>query len=283
MGQRSGRKGSTTLEKGGGLPTTDAALPILPLPLPPELLSVAPADLFPGVRVGPPVFKPCRHAWHGGRSCLVAHVADLPRAFAAACRMYAPIHMVPLVLFRAGTLWKAPLTSLRKAVRAVYQSAAFLTVYVFCVRAGACLARHIVGPHLAWWQFAGIAPFAALGLAFESPKRNSELTLYTLMRGLDVVWQLLEREWWVARLAHGEVALFAASMALLLALPRSDFKSTYRSVLNFMFGTHKDARSLVAELPPGAERVHDTPTLLALAAPPTAELSALHLPSAAMH
>jgi hypothetical protein len=112
-----------------------------------------------------------------------------------------------------------------------------------------------------------MGPAAALGLFFESPKRNSELMLYCAIRGLDVVWQLLERDGWVMRLPHGDVALFCASMAVLLSTPRSDFKPTYRTVVNFLFGTNKDARALV-QAPPAELLDMDTPELQAQAADP---------------
>lgn len=46
---------------------------------------------------------------------------------------------------------------------------------------------------------------AGLGLFFEQRKRRSELMLYCAPRGLQIVWQLLERKQYIKYIRHGEV------------------------------------------------------------------------------
>lgn len=279
--QRTAHVPSASALMGGAPATQQVAVLDVGVEIPPALKQVSPADLFPGVRVGPPFYRSCQHSWHGGRSCLVDHMADIPRAMKDSARMYAPIHLVPLLLFRWRQVCQAPVAALRRTAGAIFRSSAFLTTYLECVRAGTCALRQMTG-HDHWSHSIILGPAAALGLYFESPKRNSELMLYCAIRGLDVVWQLLERSGWVCRVPHGDVALFSLSMAVLLSTPRSDFKPTYRTVLNFVFGTNKDAKSLV-QAPPAELLDMDTPQLAAQPTPPsTSWMPPLHemLPTA---
>lgn len=220
--------------------SSSSSLP--PLPTEEELLrreavlrQCPPRSVLPGVRAGPPFWRTCQEAYHPGRSCAVYHTSELPALAAQCVRLYAPVHLVPLLLFRWKAFVKEPLVSARRAALAIGRSVAFLTGYVTIVKAGLCLQR-VERRRDAWWQAALVGTLAGLSLRFEAPKRASELMLYCLPKGIDVAFQLLERRGLVQRVPYGNALMFAAAMAIVLALDRSDFRPTYAGLLDMLFG-----------------------------------------------
>jgi hypothetical protein len=204
-------------------------------PLPPGLAHVQPADLFPGLNLGPPFYRPCRHLYHHGESCSVAHARDFGACLGRAARLYLPIHVVPLALFRWRAVLHDPVGTAHRTYRAVARSSMFLATYVWVIKSVLCVLREARGED-AWWHpvAAGVCTCVAVG--WESPTRVHELLLYTATRSLEVLWDLGERRGAVARVRGGSVLLFMAALAGLLALPRSDLKPAYRSLLTFLFG-----------------------------------------------
>lgn len=199
------------------------------------LRQAPPRALLPGVACGPPFFRRCDEVYHPGESCAVAHARDLPALVGRCLRLYAPVHLVPLLLFRARAAIADPLSTSIRAATAIARSTAFLTTYVSVVKASLCLERNVRTAD-SWWQASLAGVLSGLALSFEAPKRASELMLYCLPKGLDVGFQLLERRGLVKRMPYGSVVMFSAAMAIVLALDRSDFRPAYASLLGLLFG-----------------------------------------------
>jgi hypothetical protein len=155
-------------------------------------------------------------------------------------RLYAPVHLVPLVLFRWKALLNKPVETTTRAALAISRSTAFLTVYVTVVKGMLCLQR-TERKSDAWWQAGVAGVLSGMAMSFEAPQRASELMLYCLPKGIDIAFQLLERRGLVSRMPFGNVFMFSAAMAIVLALDRSDFRPAYSSLLGLLFGTEQAA------------------------------------------
>lgn len=197
-----------------------------------------PADLVPGVTVGQPFYRRCDARWHPGASCAAFHVQDVPLCLLRCAQVYAPVHILPVLLFRFGHTLRHPWATTKSLASAVLASSAFLTTYVTVVKLTVCAlrtTRHTDAP----WHAAVAGALSALGLGFENEKRVSELMLYCAPKAVDVLWQLLERRGLVTRVRFGEGFLFACAAAILLSLDRTDFRPTYARLLDFLFGAEQ--------------------------------------------
>lgn len=204
------------------------------------LRQAPPRALLPGVQCGPSFWRSCAEVYHPGQSCAVAHASDVPALIVRCLRLYAPVHLVPLLLFRWRALLEKPAPTAARAAVAISRSTAFLTAYVTVVKAMLCLQR--TERHSdAGWQAGVAGVLSGMALSLEAPQRASELMLYCLPKGIDVAFQLLERRGLVSRLPLGNVAMFSIAMAIVLALDRSDFRPAYASLLGLLFGTDQAA------------------------------------------
>lgn len=195
-----------------------------------------PVDILPGVQVGPQFFRSCDVAWHRGESCVAGNLKEIPGLIQKSFRVYGPVHLIPLLLFRTKLLMKDPVRVVLRTSAAIARSTGFLTLYVTVVKLTICALRQARGKD-AWWHCGVAAMLSGLPLMLESDKRVSELMLYCMPKGVEVVFQWLERRGWVSRLPFGDCIMFAAAMALALALNRSDFKGANAHLLDFLFGT----------------------------------------------
>jgi len=199
------------------------------------LRQAPPRALLPGVPCGPPFHRRCDEVFHPGQSCAVYHTAGIPALALRCARLYAPVHLVPLVLFRWRSLLQDPAGTAVRAGTAIGRSTAFLTGYVAIVKGLLC-AQRTARRSDAWWQASAAGVLSGLALSFEAPKRASELMLYCLPKAVDVAFQLLERRGLVSRVPLGNVVMFSVAMAIVLALDRSDFRPAYSSLLGLLFG-----------------------------------------------
>ena len=153
-----------------------------------------------------------------------------------AASVYFPVHLLSLVL-RWRTLAKldpkTTLPLLRRFVRNMALSSAFLTTYQYLVKSTAVTLRDVCQLDHGWH---GILAGATTGLAclFESPGRVNELMLYCMPKGLDATFIALRRRGYVSTLRNGEVLIFMAAMAALLGTDRREYKRTYRMLIDFL-------------------------------------------------
>lgn len=238
---------------------TGAAAESKPVPSPEELgrwiavmRQASPSALLPGVMAGPTFFRRCDEVWHPGKSCLRAHLEDVPALMLRCVRLYAPVHTIPVVLFRWRDLLSQPVDSVVRVVKSVAQSSLFLSAYVTMVKSTLCALRNLRHEDAAW-HAAAAGLISGSALLFEQGKRASELMLYCMPKGIEVAFQLLERAGLVVRVQGGDVIMFCAAMGVILALDREDFRPAYAAFLNILFGTdqarfHQPPRSPAAAL-----------------------------------
>jgi hypothetical protein len=108
--------------------------------------------------------------------------------------VYAPVFIVPTLLFQGGALAKAPLASALRVAKGIGRSCVFLSGYCtlaisfVCWGRNACSVNHpTIGPRS---QLLGVVAGLLSGLAnlVEKPARRIELGLYVLSQALRSAW-----------------------------------------------------------------------------------------------
>jgi len=165
----------------------------------------------------------------------MGNIKEIPALAGKSFRVYAPVHLIPLLLFRGKMFLQDPVRTVLRTSLAILRSTGFLTFYVTFVKMTICGMRQARGQD-AWWHCALAALTSGVPLLLESDKRASELMLYCMPKGVEIVFQWLERRGWVSRLPLGDAIMFGSAMALALALNRSDFKGANAHLLDFLFG-----------------------------------------------
>ena len=81
-----------------------------------------------------------------------------------------------------------------------------------------------------------VAGFAVL---IEAPGRQMELALYCLPRALETAWKLMLKRGLVRNIPNGDIALFCASMGVMMTLYQNEpgaINKHYLTVLTRVFG-----------------------------------------------
>eukprot|EP00924_Labyrinthula_sp_SR-Ha-C_P009089 snap_masked-scaffold_2-processed-gene-12.32-mRNA-1 protein AED:1.00 eAED:1.00 QI:0/-1/0/0/-1/1/1/0/464 len=195
-----------------------------------------------------PGFERC--AIHDG-PCSIYCSTDFFLGIPRAGKIYAPIHLLPLVFRLLRVLYLGKGTDkmpqmVQRTMLSFLGSSIFLTSYQSIVKGVGCYFRNKYKADL---DFTGIAAgfLTCLGCIFESRSRVIELMLYCFPRGLEaaykylVMYSRLKTSKGVKLLtsipAHvGDWALFSIGMAILTSGQRQDFKSAYYKALKFLIG-----------------------------------------------
>lgn len=186
---------------------------------------------------GAPFYLPC-HEIHGPDSCFMFMLKRWPSGFSTALKVYAPIHFLPMLIFRRKALMKDPIGTLLHTAWSTARSTAFLTSFTAFFLAAICRWRQFrqrdesFGPFLG-----GIA--AGLSLPFEKASRRVELMLYCLPRFVEGLWKYFEKRHMVKGFYGGEVLLFSISWAFLMLFYHTQpkaIKPTYRSLIGLLLG-----------------------------------------------
>ncbi|KAG0030497.1 hypothetical protein BGZ82_007404 [Podila clonocystis] len=123
-------------------------------------------------------------------------------------------------------------------VKSTLRSCLFLSVYVWAAFYSPCLLRRILGRETrATYIVNGL--IAGLSVLIEAPGRQMELALYCLPRALETSWKLLAKRRVVRNMPHGDIALFCASMGVMMSIYQNDpsvINKHYLSVLTRVFG-----------------------------------------------
>ena len=127
-------------------------------------------------------FQKCAPHYHAGR-CLPAHSRDLPHALIRALKVYLPVHLLPLLLFRWRQLLAAPAPTLARSSRALLGSVLFLSSYQFVVKSVMCALRNSARADI-WWHPCSAGLLTGLTTLLENPKRVTELGLYCAAHSL---------------------------------------------------------------------------------------------------
>ncbi|KAF9145735.1 hypothetical protein BGX30_007047 [Mortierella sp. GBA39] len=144
------------------------------------------------------------------------HLKDvLAGEFDRAFRMYAPLNFLLTLVFQRKKLATQPKEVAQRYIKSTIRSTLFMTMY---------------------FLNGVIAGFAVL---IEAPGRQIELGLYCLPRALDTAWHLMLKRGLVRNVPNAEMALFCASMGLMMTIYQNDpsvINNNYLSVLTRVFG-----------------------------------------------
>ena len=180
-------------------------------------------------------FVPCE-AFHPG-SCEVNALKRFIQMFKLAIKVYAPVHLAPLVLFKLKALLKDPGHHLPRALMSIGRSCSFIAVFGLLAKYFLCRFGQMLGYGPLTWVLAILMGSLSVGL--EIPSRRTELALYLLPRAVEAGWNMSVQRGWMRNLPLGEVLLFALSVSVLMGFYQTDaasIKPTYRSIFKVVFG-----------------------------------------------
>lgn len=175
------------------------------------------------------------HPWTP--SCSVASAEFLVVALQDSFRIYVAVYMLSLVM--RGRI--PTLVDLRRTVRGLLQSTAFLTMSAFSYSIFLCALRRVLGSYnfyTASYIPAFMAAFCAI--LVERPSRRGLLSLYVANVASETGWNILKSRGLVRSIPHGQIAIFGVSTSILLYYYRlnrqKDYKDSMFDVFRFALG-----------------------------------------------
>jgi len=179
-------------------------------------------------------FQPCCPHYHEG-PCPNYIFKDFFWGLGRAGKIYLPVHLLPLLIFRYKSLVNDTVKTLAHTVKAFISSCVFLSSYVVFIKSTVCFNRNRLKRDERWFGVvAGL--LTSFSTYFERPSRVSELMLYCVPRSMLGAWMFLERRGKVKPIPLYELPMFAFAMSVLMSCRRSDFKPTYHDGLGWLLG-----------------------------------------------
>ena len=177
-------------------------------------------------------FHPCQPHYHTG-SCVGYCSHDWFLGLGRAAKIYAPVHILPLLIFRYNKLLKDPAGQVLSTAKALAYSCMFLTTYQFNVKFSQCMLRNArQTDDMPQALFAGLVTgFACL---FETPSRISELMLYCVPKAMEACWNYGVKHFGFTPVPYFEVPLFMVGSAVLVSTFKEDLRTTYFNALSFI-------------------------------------------------
>lgn len=191
------------------------------------------------VSTDPKKFVDCSLFMHKNPSCFYSNISSIYINFLKSLRVYIPVYVLPVIFFGSSGFFKTPLKTIFETTKSIFWSSSFLTMYIVNVKAAFCFFRNFFQrDHPIVSLFAAFS--TGLALCFEYRKRRSELTLYVLLRAIELLpffFPILTK---VTQYKYGAIFLFQISMAVFLSLYGYDdyrLKGVNRMIMNIVFGS----------------------------------------------
>ena len=178
-----------------------------------------------------------------GQSCEAHTLQYAASGWLRAASLYAPVHLLPLLLFRPSALVRKPVGVATETALKVGRSALFLSSYCAAGFATLCFcarAAQAVGTTPKRWHAATMASLCGLALLFEKPGRRTELALYTTLQALRC-WPFPRAK--EAMRKHLSVPAFALACGVLshhFARHPHAVRPSYRNILTRFLDTAGD-------------------------------------------
>ena len=159
-------------------------------------------------------------------SCTQGSAHYATRVFPKALKMYLPLNIVLMLLWRSKMLQNNPIEFLRRLTRSSLRSSFFITCFATLAWLPPCYSHHLLGYE--WHPAYMINGFlSGCTVILEQPRsRRMELALYCLPRALESLFNVaVSRKWcggYIRHVAHGEVVLFALSMGWLMTVYQNE-------------------------------------------------------------
>ena len=169
-------------------------------------------------------------------SCLWNSCSDWIFGVARAGKIYLPVHLISLAVFRHKALFNTPGDQLKRITLALVNSCLFLSTYTFIVKGTVCSLRNLRKRDSGWHAIvAGM--MTGLSTLFESRSRVSELTLYCIPKGLEAAWTYMKMHGAVKSIPNFEAVFFSFAMAILCSARKRVFRETHFKALCFVLGS----------------------------------------------
>lgn len=166
-------------------------------------------------------------------SCEVNALKRIFLTLPKALKVYLPVHVLSLVLFKMKDLRNRPKEATVKFLIGVGRSIAFAAVYMSLERLGECyLAVFLRG-------FIPVSPVlitlvAANAIYLETSHRRMELSLHLLPQALETLWNLAKSANYVRPLPYGEIGVFMVGLGLMLSMYECEKSYLPRSYSSFL-------------------------------------------------
>ncbi|XP_062542098.1 transmembrane protein 135-like [Armigeres subalbatus] len=195
------------------------------------------------------------HPWTD--SCTIASAEFLIVAVQDSLRIYSIVYLLSLAM--RGRI--PTFDELKRTVRGLLQSTAFLTMSAFSYSMFLCVLRRIAGSYNFYTSSYIPAYIAAfVSILVERPSRRGLLCLYVSNVATETGWNILKSRGLVRSLPYGEILIFGLSTATLLYYYRlnrqKDYKDSMFDVFRFALGDSEVMKPIEAQ--PESRRSRDT-------------------------
>lgn len=140
------------------------------------------------------------------------------RNFVDALKIYAPVHLLPLLLFRYRKLAKAPGPTLQHLLASILRSSSFLSTFVVIIFFWICMIRKISKSESSFGTFLGCFT-CGFSIFLERKSRRREMCLYVIHKAIESIWAKHLNN---LSIRGGATALFSISMGYLLSAYRHE-------------------------------------------------------------
>ncbi|KAF9430590.1 hypothetical protein BGZ94_005924 [Podila epigama] len=196
----------------------------------PNIATVFPSDIHHDYQ--------CCALLHPLYTCQRHALDTISGEFGRAVKMYGTLNMIVTLVFQHKRIVSDPKESAYRYIKSTLRSCVFLTVYVLAAFYMPCWLRRITQRESNWnYLLNGIV--SGFAVLIEAPGRQMELALYCLPRALETTWKLALKRGLVRNIKNGDIALFSASMGVLMTLYQNDqsvINKHYLTVLTRVFG-----------------------------------------------
>ncbi|KAK3589354.1 hypothetical protein CHS0354_009998 [Potamilus streckersoni] len=160
-------------------------------------------------------FVTCNEVGLHKDTCTMHAIKDVLWSFPAFAKLYIPIHVTPVLVFRQKLVWQKPMKVLKSLIQNIVMSTTFLASMVMLAKYVICLLRNVQHrpPPLPGY-IPAIAGFTAgLGVLFERASRRKELALFLVPHSLYALYLWAKEAGLVRHIPYSSVVLYALSMA----------------------------------------------------------------------
>lgn len=159
-------------------------------------------------------FLTCKEVGIHQDGCMKHAIKDFFQSIPAFAKLYFPIHVTPIIIFRRKLLVQRPKRVLKSLLKNTVFSTAFLATMVMLAKYVICFLRNFSHrPPPVQTRIPAIAGFVCgLGILFERANRRKELTLFLIPHTLYALYQWALQRKLVKHVHYSSVVLFSLSM-----------------------------------------------------------------------
>lgn len=192
------------------------------------------------------------HPWTD--SCSIASAEFLIVAVQDSLRIYTAVYLLSLAMRGRIPSYE----ELKRTIRGLLQSTAFLTMSAFSYSVFLCVLRNLIGSYNFYTSSYIPAYIAAfMSILIERPSRRGLLSLYVSNVATETSWNILKSRGLVRSLPYGEILIFGLSTATLLYYYRlnrqKDYKDSMFDVFRFALGDSEVMKPM-DQVPPESRR-----------------------------